>query len=125
MQHEWQLEDLAGDHRTAQLSICEAFVEHLRSQGVEVPRCWHTHGWIRCHLRALLAWWEVISEPHEAVRWWMDLEQLVQSPMWRDALSHDGRHVDPLTHERVPVPSLAQLIEAERETEKGETDAAA
>jgi hypothetical protein len=109
----WQLDDLPPDARAAELDSCLLFAEFLRAQSIEVPACWYTHGWIRSHLRALLAWWEVLSEPHEAVRWWMDLEQLVQSAMWRDALGHDGRHVDPLTHERATVPLFEEWLVAE------------
>ena len=102
----WRLDDLSPPQRRVELEHLSDWVEWLREQDLEVPSCWYAHGWCRHRLAALMHWWRGIVDPAEGCRWWAEVAALVQSQPWMDALGHGGRHVDPVTHGLVPVPSL-------------------
>ena len=105
----WKLNDLTKQPLRTQLDRLDDFVDKLRLEGIDVPACWYTHGWLRRRLAILMAWHFGAVEPNDGNRWWVELFALIATPHWHDAISHAGQHVDPATHERIPIPSFDEV----------------
>src|SRR5690242_7436147 len=69
---DWDLRTLGSDALSAALADVAAFVDRLVDDGIEVPRCWYAHGWIRERLAALLHWRTecYAASARSAADWW-------------------------------------------------------
>jgi hypothetical protein len=107
----WKIDDLDGQVRRAQFGSVEQFVGELRDADIAVPACWYTHGWLRARLCILMEWQAALAEPTDGHRWWTELFSLMSSAPWAEVVAHEGKHRDPVTHERVAVASIADVAD--------------
>ncbi|HUY98541.1 MAG TPA: hypothetical protein VMW47_13155 [Verrucomicrobiae bacterium] len=113
----WDLEQLPAAQLAPAYADVAAFVTRLQAQGIDIPACWYTHGWLVARLAALAAWRAAAyapgASPRDAAEWWAVGVAGLQRD-WEPLTVHQGRHPPPDApwDDPVPVPELAAFVQA-------------
>ena len=123
----WDLDRCTAAQLAQRYADLKAFTAWLQGQGVEIPACWYTHGWVARRLAAVHAWkaraYTPDAHPRESADWWaLGLAPLLRD--WEPLLAHQGKHPPPDApwDDPVPVPEFSEFVKAQ-ETARARRDA--
>jgi hypothetical protein len=90
----WDLDALSPEELQASLIDLSGFVGWLRECDIDVPSCWHFHGWLVRRLLVLRHWREDVLDVEARAKaandWWSALSELQRD--WEEVRSHRGAH---------------------------------
>lgn len=90
----WDLDAVTAEQLRAAYLDLSGFVGWLRECDVEVPSCWHVHGWLVRRLSVLRHWREEVPDPAASAKsanaWWAALFELQRD--WEEVRGHHGAH---------------------------------
>lgn len=90
----WDLDALSPEALRAAYLDLAAFVGWLRDCDIDVPACWHVHGWLVRRLGAMRHWRDEVLDPEASAKsacdWWSALARVQRD--WAEVHGHHGAH---------------------------------